>query len=110
MNDALIVFEAGVARAAIDLRIYRLAAVKKAGYRVADRCTVVLGAPEDEQLPISFLFEPGVAEEVARERVRAFFQELLDQELREQVAEETAPVRTLILAHAFSKTDLIRHE
>jgi His-Xaa-Ser system protein HxsD len=44
------------------------------------------------------------------EVVRQFFQELLDQELREQIAEETAPVRTLILAHAFSKADLIKRE
>jgi hypothetical protein len=40
--------------------------------------------------------------------MRTFFQELLDQELREQIAEEINPVRTLILAHAFSKVDLIK--
>lgn len=43
----------------------------------------------------------------AGQHVRQFFQELLDQELREHIADETNAVRTLILAHAFSNVDLI---
>ncbi|HEX7601643.1 MAG TPA: His-Xaa-Ser system protein HxsD [Polyangiaceae bacterium] len=108
MNDALVAFDDGSARAVIDLLVYRLAAVKKAAYRVADRCTVALGTPADEALPVEFLFAPGTSDSAARSAVRAFYQELLDQELREHIAEETGPLRALILAHAFSKTDLIR--
>lgn len=102
--------ESGSERVTIDLRVYRLAAVKKAAYRLADRVTVVLGAPDGDDLPLTFLWKPGTAESVAVETIRAFFDEVLDQELREHVAEETAPVRALILAHAFSKTDLIRRQ
>jgi His-Xaa-Ser system protein HxsD len=94
----------------IDVRVYRLAAVKKAAYRLADRCTAVIGSPDDHLLPVSLRFKPGTAEAAARETARAFFQELLDQELREQIAEETDSIRTLILAHAFSKADLIKRD
>jgi His-Xaa-Ser system protein HxsD len=91
----------------LDLRSYRLTAIKKAAYRCADRFTAVLGSPEHERIPLVLRFRPGVAEPTAREHVRQFFQELLDQELREQVADETNAVRTLILAQAFSNVDLI---
>lgn len=110
-NDAqALSFDGTTARTTIDLRIYRLAAVKKAAYRLAARCTAVLGTPEDEKLPVTFTFKPGTDEVAGREAVRLFFEELLDQDLREHVADETAPMRALILAQAFSKTDLIRRE
>lgn len=105
-----LVFDGTAVHATIDLRTYRLAAVKKAAYRLADRCTAMLGTAEGEKLPVAFTFKPGTSESDAREGVRLFYQELLDQDLREHVAEETAPMRALILAQAFSKTDLIRRE
>jgi len=94
----------------IDVRVYRLGAVKKTSYRVADRCTAILGVLDDHLLPVSLRFKPGTTEGTAREAARTFFQELLDQELRAQIAEETDAVRTLILAHAFSKADLIKRD
>lgn len=100
----------GAVSIAIDLRSYRLAAVKKAGYRLADRCTAVLGTMDGNTLPLTLRFKRGATEPAAREAARLFFQELLDQELREQIAEETTSVRTLILAHAFSKVDLIKRD
>lgn len=100
----------GRVRAEIDLRTYRLAAIKKAAYRLAARMTVVLGRSENDLLSVTFTFAPGASRSSADEAVRAFFQELLDQELREHVAEETSAMRMLILAQAFSKTDLIRRE
>lgn len=110
-NDpAVLTFDGTAVRMTIDLRTYRLSAVKKAAYRMADRFTAILGTIADEQLPIVFTFKPGVAEANVLKAVRLFFQELLDQDLREHVADETAPMRTLILAQAFSKTDLIRRE
>lgn len=103
-------FENGEASTTLDLRVYRLAAVKKAAYRVAARITVVLGSPIDDRMPVVFKAPRRSDDASAREGVRLFYQELLDQELREQIAEETTPLRMLILAQAFSKTDLIRRE
>jgi His-Xaa-Ser system protein HxsD len=94
----------------LDLTVYRLSAVKKAAYRLAAECTIALGSPDRDYLPVSFMFEPGVGEKVTAAAIRSFYQELLDQELREQVAQETAPLRALIIAQAFSKTNLIGTE
>jgi His-Xaa-Ser system protein HxsD len=101
---------AGEIALVLDLRSYRLTAIKKAAYRFADRFTAMLGSPEHDRLPVSLRFKANVSPAVAREVTRAFFQELLDQDLREQIAEETNPVRTLILAHAFSNVDLIKRD
>jgi His-Xaa-Ser system protein HxsD len=100
----------GAIELTIDMRVYRLTAVKKAAYRMADRCTAVIGALADPLVPVTLRFRPGMTESGAREAARLFFQELLDQELREQIADETSAMRTLILAHAFSKADLLQRD
>ena len=64
----------------------------------------------DEHVDVKLQAKSSWTEPEAREVIRSFKQELLDQELREHIADETAPVRTLILAQAFSKTGLIREE
>lgn len=94
----------------VDLRVYRLTAVKKASYRLADRCTAVMGEIDGERLPIAIRFGTATSEESARAIVRDFYRELLDQELREQIAEETSSVRALVLAQAFSNVDLIKRD
>jgi His-Xaa-Ser system protein HxsD len=104
------VFQDASVQVTIDLRVYRLAAVQKTAYRFAERCTAVLGSPEDDRLPVTLVFRPETSERDALETVRLFFQELLDQELREQIGDETRAVRALLLAQAFSKTDLIRRD
>jgi His-Xaa-Ser system protein HxsD len=109
-GDGGMAFVGGVIRVVLDLRAYRMTAIKKAAYRFADRFTAMLESPEGDRLALSLQFKTSVTELVGREAVRQFYQELLDQELREQIAEETNAVRTLILAHAFSNADLIRHD
>lgn len=94
----------------IDMRVYRLTAVKKTAYCMANRFTAVIGALADPLIPVTLRFKAGTTESDAREAARVFFQELLDQELREQIADETGAVRTLILAHAFSKADLVERD
>jgi His-Xaa-Ser system protein HxsD len=91
----------------VDTRQYRTLSVQRAAYRVAEKCTVVLGSPEGELLPLTFAFRPGTGEDAAEETVRLFHQELLDAELRAVIHDETAPLRALILAHTFSRTDLL---
>jgi His-Xaa-Ser system protein HxsD len=103
-------FRDGALRAEVDVRCYRLSAVQKAAYKLAEKCTVVLGGVDVNSLPITFLFPRATSETEATEIARLFFQDLLDQELREHIAEETRPLRALLLAHAFSRTDLIRRE
>lgn len=94
----------------IDLRVYRLEAIQKAAYRIADRSTVIIGTTDGDHLPVAFTFRPSTSERDAKEVVRLFFEEVLDQELREKIGEETRPMRSLLLAHAFSRTDLIKRD
>lgn len=90
----------------VDLRVYRLAAVQRTAYRLAGRCTAVLGELRGDVLAVSLTFPQGTSEPDALATARLFFRDLLDQELREKVREETAPVRALLMAAAFSRTGL----
>ena len=104
------IFVDGTLRVALDLRVYRLSAIKKTAYRMADRCTALISSTTDSSADVVFTFRSAVDEASAKNIVRLFFQELLDQELREEVAEETGALRTLLMAQAFSRTNLIGSE
>jgi His-Xaa-Ser system protein HxsD len=87
--------------------VYRLSAIKKAAYKFGGlfhllieqhgEVTEVRMKPKDSSASVDAL-------------VGEFCNEVLDQELREAVAEETAGIRNLLLAQAFSKTSLIDSE
>jgi His-Xaa-Ser system protein HxsD len=109
-SDAPFALVSGCIHTKVDARVYRLTAVQKAAYRLAARCTVVIGAACEHLLPITLTFASTVTENEARQLAQLFFRELLDQELREKIGEETAALRALILAHAFSKTDLVNRQ
>jgi His-Xaa-Ser system protein HxsD len=94
----------------IDLRVYRLSAIQKAAYRLARQCTAVLGEIRGDSLSVVLTFGPETREREALDVARLFFRELLDQELREKVREETAPLRALLMALAFSRTGLAPRE
>ena len=90
-----------------DSTVYRLSAIKKAAYKFGglfhilieqhDQVTDVRMKPKETNAPIDTL-------------AGDFCNEVLDQDLREIVAEETAGIRNLLLAQAFSKTSLIDSE
>jgi len=92
-------------RVSLDLAIYSMSAVQKAAYRVADRCTSALESdgPSRVEVVLTPLRPGGETQSIAN----AFRNELLDQNLRELVAKETAPIRDLILAQAFSQFSLV---
>ena len=100
----------GRVRLTIDLRLYRLAAVQKAAYRLADTFTAILGDIHEQVACLDLVFPDRAASGDVSGAVRRLYQELLDQELREKVAEETQAVRALIIAQAFSRTDLIKRD
>lgn len=109
-GGSILIWVDGEIRFDLDLRVYRLAAVQRAGYRLARQCTARLGSPDGDTLPVALAFPEGTAEAAARAAARRFFQELLDQELREKVRDETAQVRALLMAVAFSRTGLAPRE
>lgn len=78
-------------------------AIQRAAYRFSDRfsCELIPGESEHRCL-LTSVAEVDVAAEVPN-----FRSEVLDQVLRQRIRAETAPIRTMILAHAFSKTGVV---
>jgi len=95
---------------ALDASVYSTIAVQKAGYRLARRCSLVIECLAENELRGTLLLPQGTTEAHAREVAADFFRELSDQQLRERIQEETKGIRELVLAHAFSKTDLINRQ
>jgi His-Xaa-Ser system protein HxsD len=84
---------------------YNLETIKRAAYRFTGQLAFNFIPEKDsiacEITPLS-LNEPSEIELAISE----FKNEVLDQDLRRTIAEETATVRNVILAHVFSKTGL----
>jgi His-Xaa-Ser system protein HxsD len=103
-------FAEGAVRVLLNADAYQLTAVQKTSYTFADQCTALIGSVKDGVLPLSLVFRANTTEEYAIAVARRFLDDLLDQELREKIGEETRAIRSLILAHAFSRTNLIRRD
>lgn len=88
----------------LDESVYSLEAVQKAAYRFVDRCAVLIDR-NGGCITCKITIDQRLAD--TSDAVVADFQkELIDQQLRLQIKVETADVRNLILALAFSKTGL----
>lgn len=79
-------------------------AIQRAAYRFSDRfsCELIPGAAEH----LCKLNPVGDGE--TKDIVGDFRTEVLDQMLRERIRVETEPIRTMILAHAFSRTGVVK--
>ncbi|HAU0708817.1 TPA: His-Xaa-Ser system protein HxsD [Legionella pneumophila] len=89
---------------------YSLNAIKKVCYQFSSSFSVKLEKIDEKNVKILFKFSEPQQREKVELMISNFLQALLDQDLREIVANETEGVRNLILAHAFSKTTLIDPE
>lgn len=85
--------------------VYSLAAIKKAAYRLCDLVVVDVDANNGQILCSISPLNPDLDHSL-QELAAAFRLEVLDQDLREHISAETAPLRNAILAHVFSKTGL----
>lgn len=92
-----------------DAALYSADAVKRALYRFGDRFVADVKLLSGEFV-CSIEFPANVSAEAIQRDTTSFKKEVLDQDLREKIRTETAAVRNLILAHAFSKTGLIADE
>lgn len=78
-------------------------AIQRAAYRFCDRFSCELIPSENaHRCLLTPIGDVDVTNEVA-----GFRTEVLDQTLRERIRAETEPMRTMILAQAFSKTGII---
>ena len=90
--------------ARFDERVYSMLAIKKAAYRMGDRCSFAISIADGEVTAV--LTPRGVNDNLALLEAE-FRNAVLDQDLREIVARETEAVRNLIIAQAFSRTALL---
>lgn len=78
-------------------------AIQRAAYRFSDRLSCELVTGETEHLCVL----TAVGDVEPESLIADFRTEVLDQVLRERIRTETEPIRTMILAHAFSKTGVV---
>ncbi|MFN0168656.1 MAG: His-Xaa-Ser system protein HxsD [Bryobacteraceae bacterium] len=88
-----------------DSSLYRSSAVQKAAYKFSDRCFLKID-PAQGGCVVGVSLRSDCSEPIDT-ILGEFANEVLDQELREKVGQETEAIRNLIIAHAFSKSALI---
>jgi His-Xaa-Ser system protein HxsD len=86
-----------------DLSIYRLSAIQKAAYRFTGPFRVELDRVNETKVRVRLVPHAGHSPSIDPNTLP---NEVLDQELRETVADETRGVRELLLAQAFSNLPL----
>ena len=86
-----------------DLALFSETTVKKAAYRFTNEASISFNKDGNE---LSCSITPASEETELSDLILRFQNEVLDQDLREKIAEETAGIRNVILAQAFSKTGL----
>lgn len=90
----------------IDLSVYTLEAVLRACYRFTDRSYVFLSRADRGSDNLVVLLRKKKASDEAP-LAGEFYNELVDQQLRIRIAEETGPIRELIVAQAFAEGNLL---
>jgi His-Xaa-Ser system protein HxsD len=90
-----------------DTAVASLDAVQRSAYRLSDRlsCDISVGAGA-----INVTIHPADPKADVDALLGDFRNEVLDQVLRERIRAETADVRNLVLALAFSKTGLVEDD
>jgi His-Xaa-Ser system protein HxsD len=83
--------------------VYDVDTVKKAAYRFIDRATADIFLRSGDIVCV-FTFTRPISDASADSFIQDFRAELLDQDLRKTIAEETRPLRNAILALAFAAT------
>lgn len=86
--------------------MFSLDAVKRAAYRFTDRFATNIQV-EGATASCTLAFDAQQQDEIVDRAVSEFQKELLDQDLRARIREETKDARNLILAYAFSRSGLI---
>ncbi len=90
-------------------KLYSSDTLKKAAYKFSNRFSHIISENKDEYV-CNIQFPEKASESQINFSIDEFKKEVSDQDLRNIVSKETEQVRNLILAHAFSKTNLIKDD
>jgi His-Xaa-Ser system protein HxsD len=91
----------------VDTSVYDLSAIFRACYRFTDRCYLFLARCETDRGWITIALASKSPEVDLSNAVGDFCNELIDQQLRGALMQETAPLRELIVAQAFAEGNLL---
>jgi His-Xaa-Ser system protein HxsD len=91
---------------AIDSRVYVLDVIQRAAFRCTDLASFNFSIASDIEITVTATVKPTITLDPDELRSR-FYNELLDQQLRRTIANETKVERDLILGYAFSNTKLL---
>lgn len=83
-----------------DIHVFPLDTIKRTLYRFSDKCSFDIQV-KDNIITVTF------QSKIQDDWISKIKNEVLDQDLRDTLSKETANIRTLILANAFSNTGLI---
>jgi len=87
----------------VDCQVYSREAVLRAGHVASARCYVALKSVGGGHIQVELT--PREEAVAASELVGAFWNELLNQQVREDVERETRAIRELIVAQAFAEAE-----
>lgn len=108
MSEFFVTNPEGDAVVSVDLSFYPLSCVQGAAYRFTDRCHVFLTKSDERPSgALALVLSPKRADCDLKALVGEFFNELLDQRVRERVREESGQLRELIVAQAFAEGNLL---
>lgn len=94
-----------VATIEFDTTIFYVDSIKKAAYRLSGPVSFEFKL-SDKTLRCEILASESLSADKVQSLVQRLQNEVLDQDLRRRIAEETTGTRNVILAHVFSKTGL----
>jgi His-Xaa-Ser system protein HxsD len=93
-----------VAALSVSREVYSRKVVLAAAYKLSDRCAILVDVVEPDRWVLYLVAQPGGD---AKPLLSILISELGDQSLREYLEAEFGPVRTLIVAQAFSEGNLL---
>jgi len=91
----------------VDTRVYSDSSVFRACYKFTDRVFIFLSRTTDSPEAITITIRPKQPDMDLNLIMQEFFNELIDQGVREHLEEELGPIRNLIVAQAFSEGNLL---
>ena len=92
------------AAVSVSRTVYSRRALLAAGYKLSDRCVVLVDEDGADRWVVYLLARPDAA---VQPLLTSLLRELADQALRDRLEEEFGAVRTLIVAQAFSEGNLL---
>ena len=107
MQDVIESLENGQLILKVDSTVYSKPCLFRTCYKFTDRCYVFLSHDEDDQKTIITVLSPKAESVDLNQLSGEFFNELLDQQVRDSLSKETGELRNLIVAQAFAEGNLL---